>query len=347
VKFADFDYHLPEGQIARHPAEPRDAARLCVLERASGTLRHLRMYDLPTVLARGDLLVANDTRVRPARLTGSRASGAAVEVLLVAPAPQAGTWRALVKPAKKLREGEVVELEAGALRATMLQRADREWIVHLACDGDLDAVLDAHGRMPLPPYILKSRGAEEDPAADRARYQTIFAAERGAIAAPTAGLHFTPQLLDNLAAKGVERTSLTLHVGLGTFAAVEVEDLDAHRMHSEEWRIHAACAEQIAAARQRRARVVAVGTTSARVLETSAAADGVVHAGSGWTDIFLRPGVQFRACDALLTNFHLPQSTLLVLVSAFAGRERVLSAYNECARLGYRFYSYGDAMLIV
>ncbi len=347
MKFADFDYHLPEGQIARHPAEPRDAARLCVLDRANGSLRHLRMADLPTILASGDLLVANDTRVRPARLTGRRASGAAVEVLLVAPAPQAGAWRALVKPAKKLREGEVVELENGALRATMVQRADREWILQLACDGDVDAVLDAHGRMPLPPYILKSRGAEEDPAADRARYQTIFAAERGAIAAPTAGLHFTAHLLDSLAAKGIERTSLTLHVGLGTFAAVEVEDLDAHRMHSEEWRIHAGCAEQIAAARQRGARVVAVGTTSARVLETAAAVDGVVRAGSGWTDIFLRPGVQFRACDALLTNFHLPQSTLLVLVSAFAGRERVLSAYNECARLGYRFYSYGDAMLIV
>ena len=347
MRFADFDYHLPEEQIARRPAEPRDGARLCVLDRGSSKLVHANVRDLPRFLAAGDLLVANDTRVRPARLVGRRASGGKVELLLVDKGPTPASWRALAKPAAKLVVGEVLELEGGALRATVLGREGRETLVELACEGDLEDLLDRHGRMPLPPYILKSRGAELDPALDRASYQTIFAKARGAIAAPTAGLHFTPRLLDELSAAGVERASLTLHVGLGTFASVECERLDDHRMHAEDYVLGAECAAAVARAKARGSRVVALGTTSARVLESRVDPAGGLVPGSGSTSIFLRPGSRFAACDALFTNFHLPRSTLLVLVSAFAGRERVLAAYEECAREGYRFYRYGDAMLVL
>lgn len=347
MRFADFDYHLPEEQIARQPAEPRDSARLCVLDRASSALVHASVRDLPRHLGAGDLLVANDTRVRPSRLVGRRKSGGKVELLLVDKGPTPASWRALAKPAAKLAPGELLELEEGALRAKVLGRDGRETVVELACDGDLEELLERHGRMPLPPYILKSRGAELDPAADRASYQTIFAKSRGAIAAPTAGLHFTPRLLEDLSESGIERASLTLHVGLGTFAAVECEHLDEHRMHAEDYVLGEECVAAASRARSRGSRVVALGTTSARVLESCARPDGTLVAGSGRTSIFLRPGSRFAACDALFTNFHLPRSTLLVLVSAFAGRERVLAAYEECAREGYRFYSYGDAMLIL
>jgi S-adenosylmethionine:tRNA ribosyltransferase-isomerase len=347
VRFADFDYLLPEESIAKQPAQPRDSARLCVLDRGASTLIHASVRDLPRYLRAGDLLVANDTRVRPSRLVGRRASGGKVELLLVDKAPAAGAWRALAKPAAKLVAGEVLDLEQGALRATVLGRQGREVLVELACEGDLEQILDRHGRMPLPPYILKSRGAELDPAADRESYQTIFAKARGAIAAPTAGLHFTPRLLDELSAAGVERATVTLHVGLGTFAAVECEELDDHRMHSEDYVLGEDCSAAAERARARGSRVVALGTTSARVLESCARPDGSLAPGAGATSIFLRPGRRFAACDALFTNFHLPRSTLLVLVSAFAGRERVLAAYAECARAGYRFYSYGDAMLIL
>jgi S-adenosylmethionine:tRNA ribosyltransferase-isomerase len=347
VRFADFDYHLPEEQIARQPVEPRDSARLCVLDRSASTLVHASVRDLPRFLVAGDLLVANDTRVRPARLVGQRASGGKVELLLVDKGPTPAAWRALAKPAAKLHQGEVLELEGGALRAKVLGRLGRETLVELACDGDLEQSLERHGRMPLPPYILKSRGAERDPAADRASYQTIFAKERGAIAAPTAGLHFTPRLLEELSAAGVERASLTLHVGIGTFAPVECERLDDHRMHAEDYVLGEDCVAAMGRAKSRGGRVVALGTTSARVLESCARPDGTLAAGAGATSIFLRPGSRFAACDALFTNFHLPRSTLLVLVAAFAGRERVLAAYEECARAGYRFYSYGDAMLIL
>jgi S-adenosylmethionine:tRNA ribosyltransferase-isomerase len=360
VKLSDFDYELPPERIAHVPCEPRDAARLLVHERASGRSEHRRVRDLPEVLLPGDLLVVNDTRVVPARLCGTRASGGAVELLVLGPAQPAGDelrWRALVKPAGRLRIGERIELEGGALEAEAQERvldADgspgAEWILALrdprAPGRPLDELLEESGRMPLPPYLRRPRGDDAERARDRERYQTVFASERGAIAAPTAGLHFTPELLARLEERGVERARVTLHVGVGTFLPVTADLVEDHRMHAERYELSAETAAAVARARARGGRVVAVGTTSVRVLETCAGADGVVRAGAGETRLFLKPGDRFSAVDALLTNFHLPRSTLLMLVSAFAGRERVLALYQEAIAAGYRFYSFGDAMLL-
>ena len=351
MKVSDFDYALPSERIATHPVEPRDAARLFVHRRADDRSEHRRVRDLPELLAPGDLLVVNDTRVRSARLLGSRASGGAVELLLLDRDAE-GRWRSLVKPAGRLRPGERLELEGGALHARLERRARGaggelapEWWLVLEGDGDPEQLVERHGRMPLPPYILRARGAEAERDADREAYQTVFARARGAVAAPTAGLHFTPELLARLAARGVERASVTLHVGLGTFQPVSVEDTGAHRMHSERFELPPETVRAVEAARARGGRVVAVGTTSVRVLESCANDAGRLRAGAGETALFLTPGARFRVVDALLTNFHLPRSTLLMLVSAFAGRERVLRLYAEAIERGYRFYSYGDAQL--
>ncbi|HVS19649.1 MAG TPA: tRNA preQ1(34) S-adenosylmethionine ribosyltransferase-isomerase QueA, partial [Planctomycetota bacterium] len=307
--------------------------------------------ELAEVLEPGDLLGVNDTRVRSARLLGRRASGGAVELLLLEREP-GGRWRSLVKPAGRLGPGERLELEGGALAARLVERARGadgalapEWWLTLEGDGDPEALIERHGRMPLPPYILRARGETPDEPGDRDAYQTVFARAPGAVAAPTAGLHFTPELLAALAARGVERAHVTLHVGLGTFQPVAVEDTDAHRMHSERYELSEATARAVEAARARGGRVVAVGTTSVRVLESCADDEGRLRPGSGDTALFLVPGARFRVVDALLTNFHLPRSTLLMLVSAFAGRERVLRLYAEAIERGYRFYSYGDAQL--
>lgn len=351
MKVSDFDYELPPERIATHPASPRDAARLFVHRRAADASEHLCVRDLPRLLEPGDLLVVNDTRVRSARLLGRRASGGAVELLLVDRTAQ-GLWRSLVKPAGRLKPGERIELEQGALRARLVERARAadgslapEWWLELEGDGDVEELLDRHGRMPLPPYILRARGAAPDVPADREAYQTVYAREPGAVAAPTAGLHFTPELLAALEARGVERASVTLHVGMGTFQPVSVGDTDAHRMHSERYELSEPTVRAVEAARARGGRVVAVGTTSVRVLESCADEGGRLRAGRGETALFLVPGARFRVVDALLTNFHLPSSTLLMLVSAFAGRERVLRLYAEAVERGYRFYSYGDAQL--
>ncbi|MBL8861322.1 MAG: tRNA preQ1(34) S-adenosylmethionine ribosyltransferase-isomerase QueA [Planctomycetes bacterium] len=357
MKTSDFDYELPPTAIAAHPAEPRDAARLLVHEIAADRTRHLHVRDLPEVLAAGDLLVVNDTRVRPARLLGRRATGGALEILLVEPRAD-GLWRALVKPAARLVPGAQFELEEGVLRGTAIERPPRtdgelgaEWIVRLepgaGRTGGVDDLLERHGRMPLPPYLRRARGATPEHATDRERYQTVYARVPGAIAAPTAGLHFTPELLERLASAGVARAAVTLHVGLGTFQPVEVEDLECHAMHAEEYELDAEAAAQVAAARARGARVVAVGTTAFRVLESCAAPARLVHAGRGATRLFVRPGTPIQVVDALLTNFHLPRSTLLMLVSAFAGRERILRLYAEALARGYRFFSYGDALLLL
>ncbi|MCY2960436.1 MAG: tRNA preQ1(34) S-adenosylmethionine ribosyltransferase-isomerase QueA [Planctomycetota bacterium] len=355
MKTSDFDYELPESAIAAHPVEPRDAARLLVHEIAADRTRHLHVRDLPELLAAGDLMVVNDTRVRPARLLGRRASGGALELLLLE-ALAGSRWRALVKPAKRLAAGEEFELESGALRGIAIERPrDRggpgpDWIVELrggASAEGVDALLERHGRMPLPPYLRKARGeAPEDPA-DRERYQTVYARTTGAIAAPTAGLHFTPDLLARLEHRGIERAAVTLHVGLGTFQPVEVEDPAQHAMHSEDFVLSGAVESRVRAARERRARVVAIGTTSFRVLESCAEPGRLVRAGSGSTRLFVRPGAAIQVVDVLFTNFHLPRSTLLMLVSAFAGRERVLRLYREALAEGYRFFSYGDAMLLL
>ena len=356
MKVSEFDYELPAELVAQHPVAPRDSARLLVHALAAEETRHLRVSDLPDLLAPGDLLVLNDTRVVPARLYGCRRSGGAVELLMLERAGER-EWRALVRPARRLRRGEELALEGGLLVARALERGvgpggrpGAEWLLSIHVFGDPGHdprdLLASVGRMPLPPYIARGRDdAFRD--ADRASYQTVYAREEGAIAAPTAGLHFTSGLLERLAARGVERGFVTLHVGLGTFQPVKAERVEEHAMHAERFTLTAQCAAAVVACRARGGRVVAVGTTSVRVLEACAGAGGDLSPRAGETDLFIRPGYRFRAVDALLTNFHLPRSTLLMLVSAFAGRERVLALYAEAVREGYRFYSYGDAMLLL
>lgn len=357
MKTSDFDYVLDPARIAQVPANPRDSARLLYAPRDGSPAQHLTVRDLPQLLAPGDLLVVNDTRVIAARLFGRRASGAAVELLLVERlSPR--RWRARVQPAGRLKPGERVELEHGALFATMVERPLRDdgspgdWCVELAVseaarDATLDAVIESHGRLPLPHYIARERDGDARDSADRDDYQTVFAREPGAIAAPTAGLHFTPELIARLEQRGVELARVTLHVGEGTFQPVAVDDPLHHPMHAERYVLPQACARAVERTRERKGRVIAVGTTSARTLETCAGPDRSVVVGSGTTRLFLHPAAPPRVIDGLFTNFHLPRSTLLMLVAAFAGRERVLDLYAQAQRLQYRFYSYGDAMLIL
>ena len=341
----DFDFTLPPELIARRSAEPRDSARLLVHSRATRATEHTTVADLPRFLRAGDLLVLNDTKVMPWRLCGKRATGGAVECLLVRVDGEVG--EAFLKPSKKLRVGDVVPMEDGAIELRLLAAlGGGRWQVGLrAAVGDVAAVLERCGRAPLPPYI--DHDGEEDVAADRARYQTVFARTPGAIAAPTAGLHFTEGLLQRLAAAAVEIAYVTLHVGEGTFATLRTDVVEQHRMHSERYELSAETAAAVARTRARGGRVVAVGTTSCRTLETCAAAGRTVSPGSGASDLFLYPGKSFGVVDALFTNFHLPQSTLLMLVSAFAGRDEVLALYREAVALRYRFFSFGDAMLLL
>jgi len=338
MRGAELEYHLPPELIAQAPAPEREAARLLVLP-PDGAIRHTRVAELPDHLAPGDLLVVNDTRVIPARVRGRRPSGGRLEVLFVRPLAGDGEWETLVRGAP--RAGEVVHL--GDVRGEWVRSlGGGRWAVRLALDEPVVAWLEREGEVPLPPYITRPAGPS---AADRERYQTVYAREPGAVAAPTAGLHLTPALFDALATTGVATASLTLHVGPGTFLPIRHDDLDAHVMEAERYVLPAATVERIAATRAAGGRVVAVGTTTVRALE-SAAADGTLRAGAGEAAVFIRPGHRFRAVDALLTNFHLPRSTLLALVAAFAGWDRIRTAYDEAVRLGYRFYSYGDAMLI-
>jgi S-adenosylmethionine:tRNA ribosyltransferase-isomerase len=364
-KVADFHYDLPDERIAQEPIEPRDSARLLAHELSSDRTRHRSIREIPQLLERGDLLVVNDTRVRAARLFGTRRSGGRVELLLLEREHSNGTspsqsWRALVRPAGRLKIGEVIELEGDAVRARAVERmlADdgslgAEWRVELSPGSareSVESALERVGRMPLPPYIRRTTEfAVIDPlaAVDRLRYQTVFARAAGAVAAPTAGLHFTPEVLRRLDDAGVHVTAVTLHVGAGTFRPVSVDRVSEHRMHAEEYVCSETAARAVAETRDRGGRVIAVGTTSARVLETCADERGHVRPGQGATSIFISPGHRFRAVDALLTNFHLPRSTLIMLVSAFAGRERVLELYSEAIAKGYRFLSYGDAMLLL
>ncbi len=349
MDLAHFNFDLPPELIAQHPAAQRDASRLLVLP-AAGPLRHGHFPDLVDLLDARDLLVRNDTRVLPARLIGRRENGARVELLLLQPAAGAADrprWLALGKPGKALRPGR--RLLFGEVTAEVVaQAADGTVTVDFAVlPARFDDWLAAAGRMPLPPYIR--RRDEEDAAVlaeDRERYQTVYARETGAVAAPTAGLHFTAEVFERLRAKGVEIRDLTLHVGAGTFLPVRVDDLDDHVMHHERFALPRETADAVAACRARGGRVVAVGTTSARVLETQANDDGTVRPGAGSTDLFIKPGHRWRVVDALLTNFHLPQSTLLVLVCALAGTDRLLAAYREAVVQRYRFFSYGDACWI-
>jgi S-adenosylmethionine:tRNA ribosyltransferase-isomerase len=337
MRTRDFDYELPPERIAQHAA-PRGESRLLVLDR-EGPERHRRIRDLPRLLRPGDLLVLNDTRVIPARLFGRRPGGGRIELLLV---ERLGDreWDALARPGRRARPGTVLELDAGLTAEVMAK--DESGRHRLRFSAPIEPHLDRLGHVPLPPYIQRPDAPE-----DRERYQTVFARRPGAIAAPTAGLHFTEELLEELAAAGIEIAWITLHVGIGTFKPVAADRVEDHRMDAERYEIPAATAAALRRARVRSGRVVAVGTTVVRTLEAAAlTGGGEIQAGPGATDLFITPGFRFQVVDVLLTNFHLPRSTLLMLVSAFAGRERVLAAYAEAIREGYRFYSYGDAMLV-
>jgi S-adenosylmethionine:tRNA ribosyltransferase-isomerase len=340
---SDFDFRLPPEQIAQSPAERRDASRMLVVDKASGELSHRVFSDIVEYVAPGDVLVLNETRVFPARLLGRKASGAAAEIFLLHPRNgEEKLWVALVRPGGKLKPGRTVEIGPDLSVEIVESTPGGERIVRLVTPLSVTDALDRYGEVPLPPYV--ERSATET---DRERYQTVYARERGSVAAPTAGLHFTPEVLAALEAKGVRLARLVLHVGVGTFRPVEVEDPAAHPMHSEWYSVSTDAAEAINTVRAAGGTVWAVGTTVVRTLESVAGEDGVVHAGQGWTRIFIRPPYRFRAVDHLITNFHLPRSTLLMLVSALGGYELTMRAYHEAIERGYRFYSYGDAMLLV
>jgi S-adenosylmethionine:tRNA ribosyltransferase-isomerase len=342
LTLADFDYHLPPERIAHHPARPRDSARMLHV-RADG-LADLTVRDLPSLLRPGDILVANDTRVFPAQLRAMR-GGARIGITLDRPGAD-GAWKALARNGRRLRIGDVLTIEAAdGLGAKVTDKAE-DGSIGLVFNRDGDDLMRAFeqaGALALPPYIHRPDGPT---AADTTDYQTVFAQRQGAVAAPTAGLHFTPALLAALAAAGVRHTTVTLHVGIGTFLPVRVDRVADHRMHAERGEITRDAASVINQARRDGGRVIAVGTTSLRLLESAAQPDGVIETFLGETSLFILPGYRFKAVDRLVTNFHLPQSTLLMLVSAFAGRERMLTAYAHAVAAGYRFHSYGDACFL-
>jgi len=342
LHISDFDFSLPPELIAQHPLPDRAASRLLVLSKDTGEIEHHQFTDLLQFLRSGDCLVLNDTRVLPARLMGCKAGGgAAVEFVLLKPLANPLEWEVLARPGKRLHIGTRVEFGSGELVAEILGNTEAGGkLVRFCLKGDLYALLDRLGQMPLPPYI-------HEQLEDKERYQTVYSRAIGSAAAPTAGLHFTPELLLRIRELGVDIAFLTLHVGLGTFRPVQVEEVLQHKMHSEYFEISPASAEAINQAKARGDRVIAVGTTSTRTLETIADVAGRVAASSGWTDIFIYPGYNFKVVDGLITNFHLPKSTLIMLVSALAGRDNVLKAYHQAIAEHYRFFSFGDAMLII
>ena len=341
MKTSDFNFELPKELIAQAPLERRDASRLLVLDRGAGTLAHRHFFDLPEYLCPGDCLVMNDSRVLPARLIGHRKPGGGACELLLLTDRGGDLWECLVRPGKKLRPGAEVIFGDGALTATVeaeVRGGNR--LVRFHYEGIFLEVLDRLGEMPLPPYIREKLS-------DRERYQTVYSRAPGSAAAPTAGLHFTDALLEKLDGMGVKLCYVTLHVGLGTFRPVKEENILDHEMHSEFCIIPEETARIVTETKRAGGRVIAVGTTSCRTLESFAAPDGSLESGSGWTDIFIYPGYQFKCIDALITNFHLPESTLIMLVSALAGRETILDAYRVAVEERYRFFSFGDAMLIL
>ncbi|MEX1187238.1 MAG: tRNA preQ1(34) S-adenosylmethionine ribosyltransferase-isomerase QueA [Gemmatimonadaceae bacterium] len=338
---ADYDFDLPPELIAQTPAERRDESRMLVLDRAAGTIAHRKFTDLPEYLSAGDALVLNSSKVIRARLLGTRDSGAPAEVMLIKPLGD-GRYEAMVHPGGKLRPGRRVTVSP-ELQVQIQEMTDRRTrIVQLHTELPFAEAIERFGHIPLPPYIRRA-----DESADARRYQTVYAREPGSVAAPTAGLHFTEQVLENIRKRGVSIAKVVLHVGAGTFKPVEVEDPAEHMMHEEWFKIPAATADILNATRARGARIIAVGTTSVRTLEAGIRSDGRFEAATGETTIFMRPGFQFKAVDGMLTNFHLPRSTLLMLVAAFTGYDLIMKAYENAIAERYRFYSYGDAMLIV
>lgn len=340
MKTSDFYYDLPHELIAQSPAEKRDMSRLLVYNRETGSIEDRIFHDVIDYLEPGDVLVRNVTKVIPARLYAKReGTGGAMEFLLLRRVNETD-WECLVKPGRKALPGRefIVNDELSVTVLECLEDGNR--IVRLNYEGIFEEVLDRAGEMPLPPYITEKLE-------DRSRYQTVYARDNGSAAAPTAGLHFTPELLEAIRAKGVLIADVLLHVGLGTFRPVSAENVEDHHMHSEFWQITEDAAELINSARRAGGRIISVGTTGCRTLESAADDNGVVHAGSGWTDIFITPGYKFKAVDALITNFHLPESTLLMLISAFSSREEIMRVYKHAVDERYRFFSFGDAMLIV
>lgn len=340
MKLKDFDYYLPKELIAQHPLKKRDDARLMVLDRKTGEIEHKKFYDIIDYLNPGDVLVMNDSRVIPARLIGAKEkTGGRMEFLLLKRL-SIDTWETLVKPGKRAQIGSRFIFGNGELKAEVINIIeDGNRVVRFEFDGVFEEILDKLGKMPLPPYI-------KEELKDNEMYQTVYSKEEGSAAAPTAGLHFTVELLDRIKAKGIKMAFVTLHVGLGTFRPVKTEEIEDHLMHSEYYIMDQKTADVINSAKESGHKVVAVGTTSVRTLETIASDDGKVSAKSGWTDIYIYPGYKYKIVDELITNFHLPESTLVMLVSAFSSRENVLHAYEVAVKEKYRFFSFGDAMFL-
>ena len=340
MKTSDFYYDLPEELIAQDPLEDRSSSRLLVLDKKTGETEHHVFREIVDYLDPGDCLVINDTKVIPARLIGAKEeTGAKIEVLLLKRGAD-DVWETLVKPGRKARPGTRISFGNGLLTGEVVDIVDEgNRLIHFEYEGIFEEILDRLGQMPLPPYITHQLK-------DKDRYNTVYAEHPGSAAAPTAGLHFTPELLEKIREKGVDIAHVTLHVGLGTFRPVKVDDVENHHMHSEFYMIDETAAEKINRAKENGKRVICVGTTSCRTIESAADENGRLKACSGWTDIFIYPGYQFKILDALITNFHLPESTLVMLVSALAGREHVLAAYEEAVKERYRFFSFGDAMFI-
>lgn len=341
MNVTDFNFELPEELIAQDPLDDRSSSRLLVLDKTTGELKHRGFRDIISYLRKGDCLVINDTKVIPARLFGIKEdTQAKIEVLLLK-RKEDNIWETLVKPGKKAKPGTVISFGEGLLKGTVVDVVEEgNRLIQFSYEGIFEEILDRLGQMPLPPYITHQLK-------DKNRYQTVYAKHEGSAAAPTAGLHFTKELLEQIEGMGVTIAHVTLHVGLGTFRPVKVEQVSDHHMHSEFYMVEEAEARKINDTKKRGGRIFCVGTTSCRTVESAASADGTVKAGSGWTEIFIYPGYQFKVLDGLITNFHLPESTLVMLVSALAGRERVLNAYQEAIKERYRFFSFGDAMLVV
>ena len=340
MKTSDFYYDLPEELIAQDPLEDRSSSRLMCLDKETGDITHTHFRHILDELNPGDCLVINDTKVIPARLDGSKAgTNAGIEILLLK-RKEDHVWETLVKPGKKAKPGTVISFGNGLLTGEVIDVVEEgNRLIQFSYEGIFEEILDQLGEMPLPPYITHKLQ-------DKGRYQTVYAKHEGSAAAPTAGLHFTEELLEQIKAKGVNIAHVTLHVGLGTFRPVKVDDVEKHHMHSEFYMIEEEQAERINRTKREGNRVIAVGTTSCRTLESASDEEGILHAGSGWTEIFIYPGYSFKMIDGLITNFHLPESTLLMLVSALAGKESIMHAYEEAVKEKYRFFSFGDAMFI-
>ena len=349
MRIKEFDYDLPPGLIAQYPADNRDHSRLMVLDRHNNTIEHKSFFEIADYLKKGDVLVLNDTKVIPARLEGKKQTGGKIEVLLLKfltnGRSDQSIWRCLVKSSKKPGVGSKFFFDQ-SLTAEIVEEQNGEYTLAFTCEDTFERVLNRVGKTPLPPYIKRGSGFHEG-IVDQERYQTVFARSGGAVAAPTAGLHFTRRLLNQIAGKGVEIIFLTLDVGWGTFQPVRVENIEEHRMHAEHFVLHAEAARAINEARRRGSRIIGVGTTTVRLLESVSGEDGCVEPGKGSTDLFIYPGYTFKAIDCMITNFHVPRSTLIMLVAAFAGREFILDAYRAAIQERYRFYSYGDAMMII